>query len=389
MDQTSSLTEAILDSVAEGVFTVDQDLRIAYWNKTAVYGLLFRASALRDRDGVFMGGVEAFRELTPKEGDRNADRDIGISQSVEGLVSRSPSMKRILGILPAVAQSDTPVLIIGSSGSGKRSVAQAIHRLSHSAPGPLVILSCAAFSDELQEAEVAGRLPREETGPAHLRASASGGTLILNELADLTPTAQLKLLRVLQHDEFHTESSVPDGSPRTRLISTSGHDLAEAVRKGRFREDLFYRLAVITLDIPNLRERLEDVPLLAERFVDRHARRSGRLAGITLSAEALKVLQVHDFPGNVRELENIIEHALTVSRSAVISVEDLPGYLLRHVSSSPSLPSLDSETSDRVSDEAILDTIAEHKGNKSRPAKELGIHRSTLWRRMKKLGIDK
>lgn len=441
--QTSNLTEAILDSVAEGVFTVDQDLRIAYWNKgaenitgfTADQALgkhcceVFRAnlcgeecpmktaiktgfpvgptdveivtrdlegvhvtvsaSALRDRDGAFMGGVEAFRELRAK-GSTNIDHDgVEICQSVEGLVSRSPTMKRILGILPAVGRSDTPVLIIGNSGSGKRSAARAIHRLSQNAGGPLVILSCAAFSDELREAEVAGRLPREEALPAHLCASASGGTLILNELADLSPLAQLKLLRVLQHDEFQTDTDSSRSSRHTRLISTSGHDLAKGVREGRFREDLFYRLAVITLEIPSLRERLEDIPLLVSRFLESHARRSEQDDARSINAEALRVLQGHDFPGNVRELENIVEHTLTVSRSPILTVDDLPKYLVRHVSSAPSTLSLDGDSSDKASDEAILDTLAEHNWNKSRAAKELGIHRSTLWRRMKRLGIDR
>ena len=428
------LTEMILDSVADGVFTVDAEMRIAYWNRGAenITGFssdealgspcceVFRASlcgdecpmkeamktglpsgptdvsivtraleeinvsisaaALRDRDGTFLGGVEAFRELNlprrpPSSG--SAPAILGI----EGLVSRDPKMGRVLSILPAVAQADAPVLIVGRSGTGKKSVARAIHRLGSRAGNPVVTVSCAAVSEELQQADRAGKPSPADTGPlAVARQRAAGSTLLLHEISDLSPAAQRRLLRLLQREEFQPRQHRDD--LRTRVVSTSSLDPSQAVREGRLREDLFFRLAVITVELPTLAQRSSDIPLLAERHLAMLSHRSGR-QDLQLSPEALGLLLSHDYPGNVRELENILEHAMVVSRGSVIELQDLPPYLTRSQATSP-----EPHTTERISDDILLDSLKRNSGNRSRTARELGIHRSTLWRRMKKLGLD-
>ncbi len=432
---TSSLVDVVLDSVADGVFTVDPDLQITYWNRAAeeITGYsaeeaigrqcheVFRASlcgaecpmrqaiatgrtsgpadveiltrdgaeltvsvsaaALRDRDGSFLGGVESFRDVQAKRSRReSADERI----EVAGMVSRSEAMRRVLGILPAVARSDAAVLIRGPSGAGKEMVARAIHRLSQRNAFAFLKLSGAGISDDLGDEESHGR--RGEGGwslPSWV-GEVAAGTLFLDEIADLTPTAQARLLHVLDQEAFQPARGSQEPGAQMRVIASTRHDLEHAVRKGRFREDLYYRLGVITIDVPPLAERKTDIPLLVERALGRLNERGERTVS-RVAPEAMRILQAHDYPGNVRELENSMEHAFVVGQGPVLEPEHLPAYILRAAAIPPA-----GEHAPRTPDgeqEALLAALRKHGRNRTLAALELGIHRSTLWRRMRKFGL--
>jgi PAS domain S-box-containing protein len=427
--------DVVLDSVADGVFTVDPDLEITYWNRAAeeITGYpaeeavgrpcheVFRASlcgaecpmrralasgraagpadveiltregseltvsvsaaALRDSDGSFLGGVESFRDVQSRRPTRDSAEE---RLEVAGMVSRSEAMRRVLGILPAVARSDAAVLIRGPSGSGKELVARAIHRLSQRNVAAFLKLSGAAISDDLGREERLGR--REEGGPG-LPAwvgEVAAGTLFLDEIADLSPIAQARLLHVLEKEVFQPARAREEPGAHTRVIASTRHDLERAVRDGRFREDLYYRLGVITIDVPPLAERKSDIPLLVERALERLSRRGERIVN-QVAPEALRCLQAHDYPGNVRELENLVEHAFVVGQGSVLEPEHLPSYILRApVHASPGEPTGPSPDSQH---QALLAVLQKHGRNRTLAAMELGIHRSTLWRRMRKFGL--
>ena len=432
---TSSLMDVVLDSVADGVFTVDPELEITYWNRAAeeITGYtadeaigrqcheVFRASlcgaecpmrralasgraagpadveiltrggseltvsvsaaALRDRDGSFLGGVESFRDIQSRRPTRDSAEE---RLEVAGMVSRSEAMRRVLGILPAVARSDAPVLIRGASGSGKELVARAIHRLSRRNAAAFLKLSGAAISDDLGGEERLGR--REEGGPglpARL-GEVAAGTLFLYEIEDLSPIAQARLLHVLEQEVFQPARASEEPGAHTRVIASTRQDLEGAVRDGRFREDLYYRLGVITIDVPPLAERKSDLPLLVEHALERLSRRGERIVN-QLAPEALRLLQAHDYPGNVRELENLVEHAFVVGQGPVLEPEHLPSYILRASAQiSPAEPAGPTPESQH---EALLAVLQKHGRNRTLAAMELGIHRSTLWRRMRKFGL--
>jgi PAS domain S-box-containing protein len=382
---TGSLMDVVLDSVADGVFTVDPDLQITYWNRAAekITGYpaeeavgrlcheIFRASlcgaecpmrraitsgraagpadveiltregteltvsvsaaALRDRDGSFLGGVESFRDVKARGPARDAAEEC---VEVAGMVSRSEVMRRVLGILPAVARSDAAVLIRGPSGAGKELVARAIHRLSQRNAAAFLKLSGAAISDDLGNDEPHSRRGEGGSGLPSWVGQVVAGTLFLDEIADLLPSAQTRLLQILEREAFQPARGSQKPSAQMRVIASTRHDLERDVRDGRFREDLYYRLGVITIDVPPLAERKSDIPLLVERTLARLSRRGGRTVS-QVAPEALRILQAHDYPGNVRELENLIEHAFVVGQGPVLEPEHLPSYILRGSAHSP------------------------------------------------------
>jgi PAS domain S-box-containing protein len=432
---TSSLMDVVLDSVVEGVFTVDPDLQITYWNRAAeeITGYpsgeaigrqcheVFRASlcgaecpmrqaiatgrtagpadveiltregaeltvsvsaaALRDRDGSFLGGVESFRDV---QAGRSAPDSAEECVEVAGVVSRCEAMRRVLSILPAVARSDAAVLIRGPSGSGKELVARAIHRLSQHNGSAFLKLSGAGISDDLGADELHGRRGGSGSGFPAWVGEVAAGTLFLDEIADLSPAAQARLLHILEQEVFQPDRGREAPGAQMRVIASTRHDLEHAVRKGRFREDLYYRLGVITIDVPALTERKSDIPLLVERTLGRLNRRGDRTVN-QVAPEAMRILQAHDYPGNVRELENLMEHAFVVGQGPVLEPEHLPSYILRASARTPA-----GEPPRRAPNgqqEALLAVLQKHGRNRTLAAMELGIHRSTLWRRMRKFGL--
>jgi two-component system response regulator HydG len=308
--------------------------------------------------------------------------------SFGSLESAGAAMKDVIETLRRVAPTDATLLILGESGTGKELVANAVHENSLRAQGPFMAVNCAAIPENLLESELFGYEKGAFTGAASRRegkiASADGGTLFLDEVAEMHQGLQAKLLRFIQEREIQ-----PLGSSRThavdvRIVAATNRDLEEGVRRGDFREDLYYRLNVVSVRIPPLRERKEDIPLLAQVFLEKYGKKHGReLRG--LSGEAMRLLTGHPWVGNVRELENTIERAVVLAREDVIGVEDLPPDLRPAGEEVPD-PGRPGLTLREAEEEIIRMVLKRADGNKTRAAKELGISRQTLINKLKDPG---
>ena len=433
--------ETILDSVNDGVFTVDMEWRITSFNKAAerITGVshdealgalccdVFRASIcetecalrqtiqsrqpivnkaiyiidaegrqipisistaiLRDADGEIVGGVETFRDLSLVEDLR---KEIEGRYTFADIIGRSTAMQSLFDLLPVVADSDSTVLIRGASGTGKELVARAIHNLSPRKRKRFVAINCGALPDTLLESELFGHKAGAFTDARKDKpgrfAIADGGTILLDEVGDISPAMQVRLLRVLQERVYEPLGSVDPVAVDVRVVTATHHDLATLVQKGVFREDLYYRINVFRVDLPALRDRREDIPLLIDHFVSRFNRIQNKdVAGV--SDEVLNVLMRWDFPGNARELENAIEHAFVLCRSGLIELRHLPQEILQ----SAGLPTLEVRPGTTLrSIEAlhISDALRRQGGSRKAAATELGIHPTTLRRKIKDLGID-
>ncbi len=347
---------------------------------------------LRDDDGRLLGGVEMFRDLSVVEELRRAIED---RYTRDDIVSKSPAMEAVRELAALVAKSESTVLIEGEPGTGKELVARAIHNLGARKDRPFVAVNCGALPDSLAESELFGYVKGAFTD-AHKDkpgrfAMAEGGTIFLDEVGEISPAMQVKLLRVLQEREFTPLGGVESRRADVRVLAATNRDLASEVGYGRFRQDLFFRLNVVRINIPPLRARTEDIPLLAEHFVRRfNALQGRRITG--LSERAMSQLLTYDYPGNVRELENAVEHAFVVCGLSVIEREDLPPHVLgetvavldpRREEPAPRVqPLQDAEA------ETIRRVLARTGGNRTQAAKRLGVSRNTLWRKMKKYGIE-
>ena len=442
------LVDLILDNITDGVFTVDSKFRITYFNRAAeeITGftaedargrlcnevfrtpicnqdcplrrslrtgrpvknfeidILTRAgkrqaisictAPLIDSTGAFLGGVETFRDLTTI---KTLQKEISGKFVFQDIVSKNQKMRQIFETLPNIAQSDATVLIQGRSGTGKELFAKAIHALSPRASQPLIKVNCGALPETLLESELFGHVKGAFTDARHDRIgrfrAAEGGTIFLDEVGDTPLAVQVKLLRVLQHREFEPLGSEQTVHADVRVITATNQNLEQLVREGRFREDLFYRLNVILIQVPELRERMDDVPLLADYFLERLNHRIGRnIKGLTESAMS-RLLQ-HPYPGNVRELENIIERAYIVCPGPFIERDDLPAAIRQGASAE-----VDDEQRGEVqrtwkkeiasAERArLLDCLKRNFWNIPRAAREMGVHRTTLWRKVKRLGIE-
>ncbi len=378
MTETSEQHEVILDSVADGVFTVNGDWTITSFNRAAeeITGMareeaigkkcfdVFQASIcqsqcalrdtmlndrrwidrkidilnrdgeripisistsiLRDKKGQPVGGVETFRDLSALEQLR---REISQRYTFQDIISKSHLMRRVLDVLPDVAASDSTVLIQGATGTGKELVARAIHNLSRRAPRKFVAVNCGALPDTLLESELFGYRKGAFTGAERDKpgrfALAEKGTLFLDEIADFSGTLQVKLLRVLQEREYEPLGATETVQSDVRIVAATNQPLNEQVARGTFREDLFYRLNVVKLDLPPLAQRREDIPLLVGHFIRKfNAQRGKKIRGMT--DEAMEQLMRHAFPGNIRELQNIVEYALVLCRREIIDSDCLP-----------------------------------------------------------------
>ena len=304
-----------------------------------------------------------------------------------GLVEvHSESFRRVLDLAARVAPFDTSLLVTGETGVGKEVLARHIHRLSNRAGGPFLGVNCTALPDTLLESELFGHKAGSFTGAVRNRIGlfeeAQSGTIFLDEIGDVSPAMQMKLLRVLQEKEI---TRVGESKPRkvdVRIIAATNRDLMAAVRAGRFREDLFYRLRVIPVEVPPLRERREDILHLARHFVGRFAKSLGK-PGLRLDATCVDYLQAHRWPGNVRELENAVERAAVLSRDGVIRPHDLPPEVTHGPPSGE--PSGDSLTLAEVEERHVRAALEKAGGNRTRAAEALGISPSTLWRRLKRM----
>ena len=309
---------------------------------------------------------------------------------VEGIIGESGRMQEVLSLVKRVAPSEATVLIRGESGTGKELVARAIHYASPRASGPLVTVNCAALPETLMESELFGHEKGAFTGAVATRKgrfeTADGGSLFLDEIGDLPLHLQIKLLRVLQEREFERVGSSKPISVNVRVLTATHRDLEALVKAGRFRDDLYYRINVVTIALPPLRDRREDLPLLIEHFLEKFGRANAKqIKGLT--REARELLLRYDYPGNVRELENIIERAVVLTRDGVIDLADLPMalYELTEEPATPgSLPAAVEELERRMIHDALLQS-----GNvQTRAAEMLGISERVLRYKLKKYGLS-
>ena len=305
-----------------------------------------------------------------------------------GIVGTSPAIRRLLELVERVAPRDTTILITGESGTGKELVARALHQRSHRRDRPFIAVNCAALSETLFESELFGHEKGAFTGAISLKRGrfelAQGGTIFLDEVGELAPSLQAKLLRVLQQREFERVGGTQSHTLDIRVIAATNRDLAEDVREGRFREDLFHRLNVVNIDSPPLRERKEDIPLLAQYFLQRSAERCKRQVQ-GLAREAEEIILQYSWPGNVRELENAMERAVVLGVSEWVLPEDLPEALLE---TAPRDASAKYHRSVReTKKEAILDAYVQADGDYKEAARLLGLHPNYLLRLVRNLGL--
>ena len=431
----------ILDSINEGVFTVDLDWRITAFNRAAerILGVsrehamgkpcceVFRASIcesacalrqtldtgkpivnatahiineagqripiristaiLKDPDGTVVGGVETFQDLSQVEQLR---KELASRYTFEDIGGRSAAMRGVFEILPQIAQSDSTVLVEGASGTGKELVVRALHNLSRRKAKPFVAINCGALPDNLLESELfgykAGAFTDARRDKPGRFAIADGGTVFLDEIGDISPAMQVRLLRVLQERCIEPLGAVGSTKIDVRVAAATNKDLGKLVRRGKFREDLFYRIRVIHLKLPTLRQRREDIPLLVDHLVAKFNRLQGKsVAGA--SSEVLARLMKHDYPGNVRELENIIEQAFVLCRGDLIELHHLPTEL-RSTDSQDAVSRLEPASLQSMEKLLITEALRRHNGNRRRAAKDLGIDASTLYRKVKSLGVE-
>ena len=437
----TNTTRIILESISDGVFTVDHNWTITSFNRAAeeITGVpreeaigrhcweVFRSnmcegdcalkrtmkekkpfvsttayiinsqkkripitvstSPLKDNNGRILGGVETFRDHSLVEELRKA---LSARFQMGDMVSSSPAMQAIFNILPKVAESDSTVLIEGETGTGKELAARAIHNSSPRCKKPFIAINCGALPDTLLESELFGYKAGAFTNavkdkPGHF-AMAEGGTIFLDEIGDTSPAFQAKLLRVIEEREFQPLGGIRKIPSNIRIIAATNRELAAMVETGSFRQDLYYRINVVRLKLPPLRERMEDVPLLVAHFIGKFNKIRGKMVQ-GIDQKALKILMSHNFPGNVRELENIMEHAFVLCNEGDIGVDHLPSFL--------SSPANDTDGHIDANDpvksaeiKVIMDALKRNHYNRKTAAAEIGIHKSTLFRKIQKLGIQ-
>ena len=430
----------ILDSITEGVFTVDLDLRITSFNQAAenITGIsreqaigqqcknILRANLcetncslrktmdtgepiinkavhivdadgnrkavsistalLKDNSNNIIGGVETFRDISLVEQLR---KEISHSYSFEDILSRNHQMQNLFGILPNIAESNATVLIEGESGTGKELFARALHNLSFRKDKAFIAVNCGALPDTLLESELfgykAGAFTDAKKDKPGRFALAQGGTIFLDEIGDISTALQIKLLRVLQEKVYEPLGSVSSVKADVRIIAATNKDLDELVKADKFREDLYYRINVVKLAIPPLRDRKEDIPLLIDHFIGRFNNlHSKNISGVT--DQVLATLLEHDYRGNVRELENVIEHCFVMCRGEIIENKHLPASFQK-AADTDYADIKKAVTLEEVEKIFITNALRQNNGNRTVAAKQLGIHKSTLFRKLKALNI--
>jgi DNA-binding NtrC family response regulator len=351
------------------------------------------------------GQLDAVRKLVEqaiehgrlKAENRALQRELRSRYRFENVIGASPALRGVLDLVAKVAETDSTVLITGESGTGKELIARALHYNSRRAERRLVTVNCGAIPEELLESELFGHVRGAFTSAVSQREGrfslANGGTIFLDEIGDMSPNLQVKLLRVLQDRTFEPVGSSKSMTVDVRVVAATNQDLERAIREGRFREDLYYRLNVIPIEVPPLRERRDDIPLLAQHFLDvMHQERGTRVDSI--SDEAVALLCRHDWPGNVRELENLIERLSVLRGEGEIRVEDLPANLRGRSAPALAAPSIPDSgldfraVVDHFESELIRQALEQTQGNKNRAAQLLGLNRTTLLEKIKKKGLE-
>jgi two-component system, NtrC family, response regulator HydG len=348
------------------------------------------ASLLRDENGKLLGAVETLTDISETERlDQRIDHlthQLDEMIGFHGIVGKSPVMQKIYQVLEKAAQSDAPIAIYGESGTGKELVARAIHEIGRRKNGPFVQLNCAALNEALLESELFGHVKGSFTGAYRHRIgrfeAAHGGELFLDEIADIPLSIQVKLLRVLETKRFERVGDHKPILADVRIVTATNKDLIELIKQKKFRDDLFFRINVIPIHLPLLRERLEDIPLLASTFIERLRSRTGkRITGLT--PEVMERFMSHSWPGNVRELNSALEYAFVIAESGRIGLEHLPPQLVLGWEVSSRDVTLDSAEKAR-----LVEALRQSQGNQSEAARILKVSRVTVWNRMRRHGID-
>ena len=325
--------------------------------------------------------------LKPASESRQLRERIRAKQGFAGMIGRSPEMEKLYRLIAKVSRSTHPVLVQGESGTGKELVARAIHFTGPCHERPFIPVDCGSLVPTLIESELFGYVRGAFTGAAHskegLMSIAQGGTVFLDEIAELPVELQSKLLRAIQEKEIRPVGSTKSVPINVRILAATNRDLELAVQEGKFRKDLYFRLNVVTLKIPSLRERRQDIPLLVEHFLEKLGRSNGGPRDV--SDDAMKLMRAHDWPGNVRELENCLERACALGSGPLIQVADLPSDVQSGQQRSPGAtpPTSEVVTIAELERQAILDTIDQLQGDKLMAAKLLGIGKTTLYRKLK------
>jgi len=373
----------VLAEVLERKITIER-FRVSCGAGNKVVNLT--ASPLLGADGKLIGAVIVIRDMT-----RQAQlEEVGTNRAEYAcMVGSSPSMRKVYSMIGDLADLESTVLITGESGTGKELVARALHNEGIRKKGPFVAVNCSAIGDNLLESELFGHVKGAFTGAQRDRAgrfeTADGGTIFLDEIGDISTRMQLRLLRVLQEREFERVGDDRTRKVDVRVIAATNRDLPEKVGDGSFREDLYYRLNVIEIQMPALRERCEDIPLLVDHFIRRlnsHLKKDIK----SLSSDAMEIIMKHQWPGNIRQLENVMEHAAIQCKGETITRECLPGSFLSTGDSSSrcltARASADGEATD------IREALEKSAWNKAKAARLLGISRATIYRKMEEYGIE-
>jgi PAS domain S-box-containing protein len=430
----------ILDSIEEGVFTVDLDWRITSFNRSAekitgvskeeamgricseVFGanvcntadcallkaiktnqsiinmpvyilrsdekripISVNATILKDSSGRMIGGVETFRDLSAITRLR---KSLQKNYSFENMVSKNQRMLEIFSTLLLIADSDCIVLIEGATGTGKELLAKAIHNNSPKKNGPFVPVNCGALPDTLIESELfgykAGAFTDARIDKPGRFARAQNGTIFLDEIGDISRAMQTRLLRVLEEKTYEPLGSIKPARTNARVVVATHQELDKLVEEQKFREDLFFRINVMKLTLPTLAERKEDIPLLANHFIERFNRgKKKKILGLT--QEAMAAVMLHDWPGNIRELENVIEHAFILCKEPLIRLQHLPDKLLSEINA---IFATGGTTLKDIEKNAIFQALQRNNWKKAVTAKELGIDKNTLRRKIIRYGIE-
>ena len=345
--------------------------------------VIVSSNIFKNNEGEIIGGIESFRDITNVE---TLKKEVTKRFKFGDIISKNHKILQIFDILPDIAESNSNVLIEGPSGSGKEVFARTIHNISSRKNNPFIAVNCGALPDTLLESELFGYEPGAFTDAIKRKPGrfelANGGTLFLDEIGDTTPALQVKLLRAIQEKTIEPLGSTSSIPVDVRIICATNKDLLKLVKEGKFREDLYYRINVIKISLPPLKDRKEDIPLLINHFINKFNAITGKnINGIT--EDALAILMDYDFPGNIRELENIIEHAFVLSKSNYIDINHLPTEILKKDKINGSISSLNETEKD-----AIIRALSQFNGNKQKAAEALGIDRTTLWRKLKKYKIN-
>jgi PAS domain S-box-containing protein len=432
--------DPILDSIADGVFTVNREWNITSFNKAAekITGTprtqaigrkcweVFHAdicerncllkktlrtgrqcvnktvnivntsgkripisistAIVKDRNGKVIGGVETFRDLSEIEELR---KEVSGRYTFSDIITRDHHLLDLFATLPVIARSNTPVLIHGESGTGKELLAKALHNLSGRMKEPFVAVNCGALPENLLESELFGYKKGAFTDAKNDKPGrferAGKGSLFLDEIGDMPKSLQVKLLRVLQEKVFEPLGAITPVKTEARIIAATNRPLERMVESGEFRQDLYYRINVLPLTLPPLRERQGDISLLIDHFIQHYNTVFGKTIE-RVNAEAMSLLLEYQYPGNVRELENILQHAFVLCQGTVIGEQHLPAYLFRQRNAVPLTDKTPPSLED-VDRQHIEEALARNRYSRIRAARELNIHVTTLWRKMKRYGL--